>query len=932
MKKIVQALMAVLVAIPALYSCAEKELLEPAVQTEPVEVPRYAYRFEIADDETRAVFNDEGVFWESGDQVGLFLGSGNSIVADVNTESSPKTIEFSTSAPLESQTLIHAYYPFQENNASVSASKVVFPRNQQGGSVSAMPMAGIPTVFQEGESNGVIRFRNLGSILDFRVYSASHTAERIQSIQLSVSGSNPISGEATLDLTGVTREDETSMALTWPQGASEASSVTLLQAATIAASKEQATEPLYLVVAPGTYSGSIVVVTDAASYTFTLPSLAFDRNLIKRINMNLDGSKVVRRSLDVGYQKITSADQLTTGEDEYLIVYESGSKAFKPILSGNNALNNSASNVFGVTIDDGHILATEQVDACRVVFESAGSGQYYMKAVAVGNYYFYPTSNGIGATTNQRNATAVSVDFVSGTGGTVNIQAGSNFFKYSTSSNCFKQSNYNSSRELALYKRVGKDGLKPQSLQFTPASVRISLDGQTLPFTLTDAPVLSGLETQVAYWQSSDPDVAVVDNSGTVQVKDAGVTVITAVAEPDANYAGGSASYRLTVLGNGLFSVENDKVATYLDLVDAHPYNPPADYSFTHMSAELQNGNTNQTNRLDWPKPVPIQWTTSVSGTPTVIVYDESGQEDKTANVTVTSSTSADIYSLIPGRSYTYVVRNGQTQIGEGGFRTVGRRRMIKVADSPYGRAYANNCRDFGGQITSDGRRIKYGKLFRGSNMDKVTNAQYTYLRQFLNIGLDVDLRANTSGSLGSGDEMLNDPLGLNEGHTSETFGSWSDFANPKSNGTYKMTTILTKIFATVDAGKGVYIHCKVGADRTGYVCMLLEAILGVRQGLCDVDYELTSFSGAVDDGIGRWRVGAYSSGGQTLSNNWYYRTRNNTVQGVDYIYNLSVGDFGTVYPNNAFQAKVVNYVVNTLGIPFTTVQAFQNNMLEDLN
>ena len=285
MKKIVQALMAVLVAIPALYSCAEKELLEPAVQTEPVEVPRYAYRFEIADDETRAVFNDEGVFWESGDQVGLFLGSGNSIVADVNTESSPKTIEFSTSAPLESQTLIHAYYPFQENNASVSASKVVFPRNQQGGSVSAMPMAGIPTVFQEGESNGVIRFRNLGSILDFRVYSASHTAERIQSIQLSVSGSNPISGEATLDLTGVTREDETSMALTWPQGASEASSVTLLQAATIAASKEQATEPLYLVVAPGTYSGSIVVVTDAASYTFTLPSLAFDRNLINNIHM-----------------------------------------------------------------------------------------------------------------------------------------------------------------------------------------------------------------------------------------------------------------------------------------------------------------------------------------------------------------------------------------------------------------------------------------------------------------------------------------------------------------------------------------------------------------------------------------------------------------------------------------------------------------------
>ena len=108
---------------------------------------------------------------------------------------------------------------------------------------------------------------------------------------------------------------------------------------------------------------------------------------------------------------------------------------------------------------------------------------------------------------------------------------------------------------------------------------------------------------------------------------------------------------------------------------------------------------------------------------------------------------------------------------------------------------------------------------------------------------------------------------------------------------------------------------------------MLLEAILGVEQGLCDVDYELTSFSGAVDGGIGRWRVGTYSSGGKTLSNNWYYRTKNGTVQGVDFIYSLSGGSFG-----DTFQAKAVNYVVNTLGIPYADVQAFQNNMLEDLN
>ena len=923
MKKIfIHPLVAALLSIPVFLSCTEKEVLEPALQEEPVEVPRYTYRFEIAEDETRALFNDQGVFWESGDQVGVFLGSGSSVAADVNAAASPKTIEFSVSAPLASETLVHAYYPFQENNTSVSASKVVFPRNQQGGSVSAMPMAGIPTEFQEGETNGVIRFLNLGSVIDFRVYSASHTAERIQSIRVSVTGIHPISGEATLDLAGVKRDDDASMAVIWPEGSSDVSSVSLLQTAGIAASKDLATEPLYMVVAPGTYSGSIEIVTDAASYTFSLPVMQFDRNVIRRFNMNLDGSKVVRRTLDDWYVKITSAGELT-GEGEYLIVYESGSKVFKPILSGTNALVNSGDNAVSVMIDGDRILATEDMDKCRVVFESASQEKYYMKAVAVGSY-FYPTNRAINATTDRDNALPASVSFVSGSNGTVNITVGTNnYFKYSTSSSCFKQSTTNSSRELALYKRVDNGGLKTQSLQFTPAFVRISLDGHSTPFILTDAPALTGLKTQVAFWQSSDPDVASVDASGVVQVKGGGVTVITAVAEPDDEFAGGSASYRLTVLGNGVFSIENDRVATYLDLVDAHPYNPPADYSFTHMSAELQAGNTDQTNRLDWPKPVPVSWTTSVSGTPTVTIYEESGREETMANVTVTSATSADIYNLIPGRTYTYVVTDGDTRIGEGSFLTTGRRRMIKVGDSPYGKAYANNCRDFGGQITEDGRRIKYGKLFRGSNMDKVTDIQKDYLLNEMHIGLDVDLRTTGSGA-GQGENVLYDALGLDSqgGHTSETFNSWSDFSNA-FDGSYKLTTILTAIFDAVAAGQGVYIHCMVGADRTGYACMLLEALLGVGQGWCDVDYELTSFSGAVDNGVGRWRIGTQSG----LSNNWYYRTRGTSVQGVDFIYSLSGGSFG-----DSFQAKAVNYVVNTLGIPYADVQAFQNNMLEGNN
>ena len=931
MKKIVISLMAALAAIPVFFSCMEKEQEVQVVEVKPAVPFEYEYHFEIADGDTRAsLMGEDGVYWENGDQVGLFAGPVNSTPANVNVsaESAP-TVVLSTSNPLAAGTDVYAYYPYQEGNVNPEAAKVVLPRIQQGGSVSAMPMAGLPFQVQQGEGNdGVIRFVNLGSVIDFRVYSTSHTAERIQSIRVSVfDGTNPISGEATLNLTGVKRDDDASMALSWSNGA-VGSSVSLLQTASIAASKESATEPLYMIVAPGTYySGSIEVFTDAASYTFSFTNLEFGRNILRRFNMNLDGSKVVRRTVDDWYEKIASADQLTDG-DEYLIVYESGSKMFKPILKGTSTLDNTENNVLGVTIEGNRILATEEVDACRVVIESAGSGQYYMKAVAVGNYYFYPTSSSIGATRTANTDAMVSVSFVSGTNGTVNITAGSNrYFKYSTYSSCFKQSSSSSSLELALYKRVNNDGFKTQSLQFDPRFVRISLDGHTTPFILADAPVLSGLKTQVAFWQSSNPDVAVVDASGTVQVMGGGSTVITAFAEPDDMYASGSASFTLVVLGDDVFSIENDKVAAYLDLVYNAPYNPPADYTFTHMTAELQAGNTDQTNRLDWPKPVPIQWTTSASGNPSVIVYDESGQVENMANVTVTSATSADIYSLIPGRTYTYVVKDGNTLLGEGSFRTTGRRRMIKVGDSPYGQAYANNCRDFGGQVTADGRRIKYGKMFRGSNMDKITDKQKTYLKDYMHIGLDVDLRSSGSDA-GQGDNVLFDALGLEEqgGHTTLTFNSWDDFSKT-FDGKYKMTEILKKVFQSVAANEGVYVHCMVGADRTGYVCMLLEAILGIPQGWCDVDYELTSFSGAVNSGIGRWRVGTYSSGGKTLSNNWYYRKTNSKLQGVDYIYSLDGGSYG-----NSFQAKAVNYVVEKLEIDESLVIAFQNNMLEENN
>ena len=365
-----------------------------------------------------------------------------------------------------------------------------------------------------------------------------------------------------------------------------------------------------------------------------------------------------------------------------------------------------------------------------------------------------------------------------------------------------------------------------------------------------------------------------------------------------------------------VYSIENDYLAAYLDYVEAHPYDP-SDYSYTYMTTEYYGG-TSQTNRLDWPKPVPVSWTNPTSGNSSKVVnvFNDKNKAETDLELSVPVSdnnlTTVDIYNLIPGRTYYYTVMNGDSELSGGIFKTTGRRRMMRVGDDSYDKSHANNCRDFGGQITLDGRKIKYGKIYRGSNMDNTTSVQKDYLLNYMKVGLDVDLR---------GSNELNDALGLGSMHTEQTYSNWGDLSDKD-----KMSATLTQIFNAVANNTVVYIHCMVGADRTGYTCMLLEALLGIPQNYCDIDYELTSFSKAVGTRT------------RDLSNQsyYYYRTVTykqfwsntiTTVQGVHFI---------NTFEGNTFQEKAINYVTTPkseggLGIPLELITTFQNKMLEDI-
>ena len=573
MKKTVYPLvMAALAAFPVLFSCTEKE------QEVSVDNHRFEYRFSLAEDATRALLNDEGVFWEAGDNVGLFTGAAQSLEAEVDAESSPKTIVVQTADPLAEGTTVYAYYPYVEGNTDVTASKVVFPAEQSGGALSAMPLAGIPTavhIDSESSTIGVIRFLNLGSIIDFRVYSSTYAGETVESVALQANTGN-LAGTAAIDLTGVswneTDETATIPALTWAEGAGS-STVTLTQSAPVAADKNAAIAGghLYMVVAPGTYSGTITVTTNAARYTFPFTNKELVLNGLKRFNMNLDNA--TEREDRFVTINLEEATELVAGE-KYVLV----SNGFALVRDGGNA---------SVAAFNANDLTVSVLDDLQEKFEwtlgknndSNNRGNEY--DFTNGGYFFgvlmntsaTPYTYSVALNTSKSVATNQTIQ-----NHNVNLEKGyvyyrgnssSQYLYYDTTAGAWNNHQESNGTFVAAYGTKlyqVKDMRADQNPQFSAAAAEYDL--YTNAWTVA-VPTLSGAQGMVTY-TSSDEAVAQVSSTGAITImttaKKGDTATITASAAGNDTYKPGEASYTITIVNSNPNVSRYNKVTSVDDL------------------------------------------------------------------------------------------------------------------------------------------------------------------------------------------------------------------------------------------------------------------------------------------------------------------------------------------------------------------------------
>lgn len=238
---------------------------------------------------TKTSFNDEmKLQWNNDDKIGIYIGETTKNVEATLTRVDGKAYFTATVAEYAAGDLLYAYYPYDAANAGNAFNAVTLAvKNSQVQTEATVfngsnnPMVAVPVALPEVGTalSESLKFRHIASIVQFDIFDATgaHAGETVKMVQFSTNGLATANNAVTYDLSKVTEEGE----LTPISGNANYRTVTV----SLKSESTEATGPVstvgtaagsslvYMMIVPGTYTGSFYVTTDKGVYRYA------DRNL-----------------------------------------------------------------------------------------------------------------------------------------------------------------------------------------------------------------------------------------------------------------------------------------------------------------------------------------------------------------------------------------------------------------------------------------------------------------------------------------------------------------------------------------------------------------------------------------------------------------------------------------------------------------------------
>lgn len=446
--------LAALAATSILFSCA-KELENQVEEEQPVGAYEYVFRVsDENDDATKTTLDGTVVKWESGDDIGVYAEGTSNATGEITTLN-PVQFPVKLTAALSTGDKVYCYYPYSSGNSAALVTAVNMSiRTSQTGDFDAMPQVSIPYETTSDMASGTtnvadIRFCNLGSVARFYVYSTGgFEGETVESITFNAD--KALAGSFTFDLTGVDYDTPSTLAIS----GYTAKSVKLTAAPSIGTSSSNAgtTE---MVVAPGTYYGTIVVRTDVAVYTYTIAEankITFSRSKIKKLGLDLKASATCTRVLrhPVG-EVFVPATSIAAGDKILIASGTDGTVGVFGTDRGNNRLG------YQYDIDEGVIISTANTYPLTVGTGVTEDSYFTLYDIDTDGYIAASSSS----SNNMKTNAAVSVDAeweiaIDGTSKATTFKAtGSsysrNYFRYNSTNNPPLFSAYASGKQDDVY-------------------------------------------------------------------------------------------------------------------------------------------------------------------------------------------------------------------------------------------------------------------------------------------------------------------------------------------------------------------------------------------------------------------------------------------------------------------------------------------------